>query len=397
MGAKSQTMEPLICSTESAATCQAVVIWIDWYAYHVARFQALLRHSELAGKVVGLELVGGVGVHAGLKFRENIPTSLPVETIFRAANWSEAGKWQLARAVWQRLNKLNPAIVLVPGYYTVPALAAAVWAKFHGKKSVLMTESTAHDHSRIWWRETLKKLLVRNLFDWAVAGGTPHRRYLQQLGFPPGRVARFYDVVDNDFFHDCCGEARRSHQAGDFGLPQQYFLYVGRIAAEKNTSALVAAYVRYRESGGSWSLVLVGDGPQCKEIRAMSANTPYADDIHFPGLKATSELPKYYAFASAFVLPSTREPWGLVVNEAMAASLPVVVSQRCGCAEDLVSEGENGFTFDPSQPNALTESLSRVSGLSQQERNEMGRRSYEIVCQFSLDSWACEIARIVSA
>ena len=136
-----------------SAACQVVVIWIDWYAYHVARFQGLLRHPELAGRVVGLELVGGVGVHAGLKFREEIPASLPVQTLLPGGNWKEAGKWQLARAVWQRLNRLSPSLVLVPGYYTVPAIAAAIWAKFKGKKSVLMTESTEHDHARVWWRE----------------------------------------------------------------------------------------------------------------------------------------------------------------------------------------------------------------------------------------------------
>jgi glycosyltransferase involved in cell wall biosynthesis len=160
---------------------------------------------------------------------------------------------------------------------------------------------------------------------------------------------------------------------------------------------LVSAYKQYREAGGSWHLVIVGDGPQREEIRALSENTGYPSDIHFPGLKPTSHLPPYYAFASAFVLPSLREPWGLVVNEAMAASLPVIVSQRCGCAEDLVQEGTNGFTFDPAQPDALTQSMLKLSQLTLAERTEMGRKSYDTVSRFSPAAWASEVARIATS
>ena len=86
-----------------------------------------------------------------------------------------------------------------------------------------------------------------------------------------------------------------------------------------------------------------------------------------------------------------------MVNEAMASGLPVVVSQKCGCVEDLVNEGVNGFTFDPSDSEALTDSLRRISGLSPEERDEMGRQSAAMVAGFSPDAWADEVARIVSA
>ena len=390
-----EPIQETAAGVRSNSQCEVAVIWIDWYAYHVARFRGLLRHPELTGKVAGLELVGGVGVHAGLKFRESIPESMPVQTLLPASNWSEAGKWQLARALWNRLDKLNPSLVLVPGYYTIPALTAAIWARVKGRKSVLMTESTAQDHARVWWREALKASLIKSLFNWAVAGGKPHRRYLEQLGFPVSRIAGFYDVVDNVFFDECCRQTRTSHRPADLGLPSDYFLYIGRVAAEKNIHGLLSAYVDYRKSGGSWSLVVVGDGPQLNEIRALASTTPYARDIHFPGLKASSELPSYYAFASAFVLPSTREPWGLVVNEAMAAGLPVIVSDRCGCAEDLVVHSENGFTFDPSQANSLSESLVRFGRLTPDARKRMGRRSVEIISRFSPDAWAAEIVRIL--
>ena len=109
--------------------CRVAVIWIDWYPYHVARFRGLDAAPELAGRAVGIEMVGGVGVHAGLKFREELPDTLPIETLMPNRSWGEASQFALARMLWQRLNRLDPEVVLVPGYYTLPAVVAAVWAR----------------------------------------------------------------------------------------------------------------------------------------------------------------------------------------------------------------------------------------------------------------------------
>lgn len=391
---KTQMTSVPVNSKPALRRCRVAVIWIDWYAYHLARFQGLLDNIDLAGSVAGIELVGGVGVHAGLKFREEIPAALPVHTLLPAANWREAKGLRLVMLLWNQLDRLNPEVVLVPGYYTLPGIAAALWAKANRRRTVLMTESTGHDHRRTWWKEALKGALVRGLFDWAVAGGAPHRRYLERLGFRPDRIARFYDVVDNDFFGERSQALRKCYAPSDFDLPEHYFLYVGRLAEEKNVAGLLNAYLQYRVSGGNWSLVFVGDGPQHQDLRKMAAASPFGSDVHFEGLRGTPDLPQYYGFAGCFVLPSTREPWGLVANEAMACGLPVILSERCGCVEDLLREHENGLSFDPAQPDALTICLTAISGLSSETRQAMGHRSREIIERFSPTAWAAEIAHI---
>ncbi len=374
-----------------------VVIWIDWYAYHVARFEGLSGHQDLGGHVAGIEMVGGVGVHAGLKFREDLPAALPVETLFPDRSWGEVKGWKMASALWRRLNRLSPEVVLVPGYYTAPGLAAALWGKLKGRRTVLMTESTEGDHKRRAGKEALKGLVIRLLFDWAVAGGAPHRRYLERLGFPPERIAGFYDVVDNAFFRHQSQAIRKHSRAVDFDLPEQYFLYVGRLAAEKNVVGLLESYLEYRKAGGRWSLVFVGDGPERQPLERVASRSKFVRDIYFPGLRTTAELPQFYAFAGCFVLPSTREPWGLVANEAMAAGLPVIISRRCGCAEDLLAEGENGCSFDPGLLGDLTSCLTAVSALDRTSLLDMGRRSQEIISRFSPEAWAAEVARIVTS
>lgn len=377
--------------------CKVAVIWIDWYPYHVARFRGLDSAPSLTGRTVGIELVGGIGVHAGLKFRETLPADLPIETLMPGTSWKEADHFLLSRMLWRRLSQLRPEVVLVPGYYTLPAIAAALWARFHGATSVLMTESTAVDHQRNTWKESLKSLGLRALFNWAVSGGKRHVSYLHQLGFPANRIAGFYDVVDNEMFRNGAS-ALRSQSPADHALPNsKYFLYVGRLAEEKNVSGLLQSWLTYRDSGGTWPLVLVGDGPEAPALKAAAAASPYASDVLFPGLRSSEQLLPYYAFAGCFVLPSTREPWGLVVNEAMAASLPILASNRCGCGPDLVIQGLNGFDFDPTDGQALTALLHTISAMTDAQRARMGICSTEIIRSFSPARFGLSIASIANS
>jgi len=372
------------------------VIWIDWYSYHISRFRALFENSILQKQVSGIELVGGCGVHSGMRFRDDSRAGLPIFSLFPEADWDQTGQLTLAQAVWKKLNELKPSAVLVPGWYTAPALAAALWTKVNRKRSILMSESTEFDHRRVWWKETLKHLLIKMLFDYSVAGGKPHVRYLEQLGFPPERIARFYDVVDNHFYRE---ETLRARQDLDLkrktGLPESYFLYVGRLAQEKNIAACLRAFAKYRKQGGTWWFVFVGVGAERQMLEQLAKDLDIQQCVVFAGLKNSKETAEYYAFAGCFVLPSTREPWGLVVNEAMASALPVVVSNRCGCAEDLVLPGQNGYIFDPSNEASLTDCLLKISSMPEEERQTFCRKSLEVVADFSPEHWASEVARVV--
>jgi glycosyltransferase involved in cell wall biosynthesis len=371
------------------------VIWIDWYSYHISRFRALVANETLKGQVTGIELVGGCGVHTGMQFRDQNRGGLPITSLFPTKDWNQVGRTEVARALWKKLNELRPSLVLVPGIYTLPGLAAALWAKLHGRRTVLMSETTQQDYRRHWWREMPKRLLMGMLFDYGIAGGKPHARYLRELGFPLDRIARFYDVVDNQFFSDAASSARAvSNPRNALKLPDNYFLYVGRLSPEKNVAGLVKAFARYQEQGGSWSLVLVGDGPDRAQLEELATAFGVRDTVQFRGFQATRDIVPYYAFAGCFVLPSLREPWGLVVNEAMASRLPVIVSSRCGCAEDLVHPGANGYLFDPASDEDLTGRLSAIGALDAPSLHAMGERSLEIISGYSPEHWAAEVAQI---
>ena len=214
-----------------------------------------------------------------------------------------------------------------------------------------------------------------------------------QLGMPPSRIALGYNAVDNDYFAGAATFWRQAEN-GRSGLPPvPYFLAVSRFVAEKNLMRLITAFADYRarcDSQAAWDLVLCGDGPERSGLEQAIASSGAGTSIHRPGFLQSDALPRWYAHAGAFVLPSLSEPWGLVVNEAAACGLPLLVSSRAGCASTLVPEprGTTGTQFDPFDINAIVDSLNWISALDADERNAMGLRAVRTVSAWGPDRFA---------
>ncbi len=166
---------------------------------------------------------------------------------------------------------------------------------------------------------------------------------------------------------------------------------------QKNLPGLLNAYASYRRAAGpgAWKLVLLGDGELRPALEAQLTALDLTADVSLPGFKQYAELPAYYGLAGAFVHASTREPWGLVVNEAMAAGLPVLVSERCGCAYDLVAFGENGWTFPPTNAAVLAAFLARLATCEPSTLAAMGESSRRRIEQWSPDAFAANLQRAV--
>ncbi len=134
----------------------------------------------------------------------------------------------------------------------------------------------------------------------------------------------------------------------------------------------------------------MGDGPLRSELCQLINDLGLEGSVLLTGFRQYADLPAYYGLASAFILASTTDQWGLVVNEAMASSLPVLVSNRCGCARDLVREGVNGYTFDPYDEEGLAELMFRTADLARGESalQKMGAASREIIKAWGPDRFA---------
>jgi len=221
----------------------------------------------------------------------------------------------------------------------------------------------------------------------------------------------------------CFADAHAStHSTGDsppdtgLQIPTRpYFLASNRFVERKNLARLIRAYAKYGESfpqlsGVAWPLVLLGDGELrgdlevlCAELglrkagglsHGVTENTEGENaNLHsgkfqspaegglvvFAGFRQIEELPSFYAGAGAFVHPALEEPWGLVINEAMASGLPVISSRNVGAAEELVLEGKTGYLFDPMSVQDMADAMARFAALSIDARREMGAAALERV------------------
>jgi glycosyltransferase involved in cell wall biosynthesis len=213
----------------------------------------------------------------------------------------------------------------------------------------------------------------------------------------PERIFFGYDAVDNNYFGANADAVRANPEKKrrEHGLPEIYFLASARFVEKKNLAGLLDAYARYRlRAASAWPLVLLGDGPLRPDLERLRDAFGLRDHVLMPGFRQYAELPAHYALAGAFVHASSVEPWGLVVNEAAASGLPLLVSNRCGCAPELVRDGVNGCTFDPGDAAALAEKMERVAA-PDFPRAAFGLRSREIVAEWGPERFARGLAQSI--
>jgi len=212
--------------------------------------------------------------------------------------------------------------VIIGGWDTVPNWIAVLLAP--KRKTSVVVESSIFESSTAGYKSCLKRLFLKNVQK-AYASGQPHKRLLEALGFK-GQIiitkgVGIFNIVPQPQFTAHTSVCK--------------FLYVGRLVKVKNLEFIINIFNRHPEL----ELSIIGFGVE--EIRLKSIA---CDNIRFLGAIANIELSKYYQAADVFILPSVSEPWGLVVEEALNNGLPVMVSDKVGCHEDLVNKN-TGVVF----------------------------------------------------
>jgi glycosyltransferase involved in cell wall biosynthesis len=316
-------------------------------------------------------------------------------------------------------RNLRTDVALLPSYFHW-SLALNAATRLVGGRVVMMNETHAGT-ARARGLKAIFKRQVVSRFHAGFVGGAPHRRYFASLGLPTKKIFTGYDAVDNDYF-SMNAEKIRGREAEvrkQYDLPKHFFLSLGRFVSKKNLNTLIKAYCDYLASSPDSQphLVMVGSGEDetklrtlCRELglptyektafeigtrKSGIGNEP--PGVHFYGFRPIEENPFFYGLADAFILPSLWEEWGLVVNEAMACGLPVIVSQTAGCAEDLVQEGVNGFTFDPRNVQQLADLMLKISAFQPFKLSELGNASREIISHWGCDNFAQNALRAALA
>ena len=294
------------------------------------------------------------------------------------------------------LRRARPEVIVCGGYNYLASWQALRWARRNQVQFLLWCESTASDHrGEHLLVESLKENFLRSC-DGFVVPGKSALEYLQRLGAPLGKVFVAPNAVDTNLF--ATGErtvrerAERARQR--LGLPQRYFLFVGRLVKAKGVFDLLDAYSRLdAELRSQVGLVFAGDGPHRAELETLARDI-YPGAVHFPGFVHRDELASYYSLAECLVLPTHSDTWGMVVNEAMACGSPVICTDVAGCAADLVKT--NGRLVVPGDVRQLAEAMQEIAG-DPGLRSYMSQESTNLIRDFSPESCAAGIAEATLA
>jgi glycosyltransferase involved in cell wall biosynthesis len=300
--------------------------------------------------------------------------------------------WGLGRA----LRRHRPDVLIVSGYDHLAFWMALLYSRLLRKRLVLWFESSllSAEH-KAGPMAALKRFFVRRA-DAYVAFGTKARECLEVFGARPENIFTGINTVDMDEHREAYRAARMdtSLVTERAKYPPVLFLFVGRLIPLKNLERLIEALATLRDP--DIGLLIVGGGPQEAGLKALCRRLG-AIQVYFEGFRDHQDLSRYYAMSDALVLPSVKEVWGLVVNEALASGLYVLCSERAGAGHDLLQDGWNGRLFDPYSVAAIADSLRDVKARIVQIRARREEISDHACREFGIERCARAFREAVRA
>lgn len=287
-------------------------------------------------------------------------------------------------SVISELKKFNPDVVISAGWDLLSYQAAFFYSKIARKKFILWSGSTRYELS---WRRTLASPLVRLMVkgsDAYIAYGTRAKEYLIFLGAKPKKIFISWNTTNIEYFRKESENYKKEKKSikKKLGIKTaKVILYVGQLIERKGVKYLIEAFRKIKKEDKDVSLLIIGYGLLEKELMHLVKRQKISDVIFFGGVK-WEETPKYYAIADVLVLPSLEEVWGLVINEAMATGLPVIVTKVAGGSADLIRENENGFVVSPRSSGQIFQTLKRIIN-DDKKSKMMSEKSSEIIESFT--------------
>ena len=360
--------------------------------YRIPVFNALAKKNDLEVHVVFLSETDSM-LRQWVVYKKEIQFSYQVLPSWRRRIGNNH-MVLLNRGLCAALSRWQPKVVILGGYNYLSSWQTIVWARKHDVPLVLWCESNLNDRrSNHILIKFMKRMFLRRS-DGFVVPGKASFEYLMTFGISPNAISTAPNAVDIGLFARGADWAKR-HEAEvrrEFDLPSRFFLFVGRLVPEKGVFDFLEAYQELDSCLRSEvSLVFAGGGAgEMALLRRASHIKP--GRVQFVGFIQREQLPSYYGLAEGFVFPTRSDPWGLVVNEAMACGLPVVVSRVAGCTADLVRDGWNGYIVSPGDISKIGESM-RALAEQPALAKRMGLRSADHIRHYSPEACAAGLAR----
>lgn len=340
--------------------------------YAVPLYRLMAKHPQLDVKVAYCSLQG-VENNFDSGFGINVSWDIPLLDGYQwqqMRNNSPQPKlgvfWGLINwELWKLITTEDfDAVVIYTGYNYLSFWIAFLACKLRNTKFLFSTDaSTIEPRNKNKLKTLLKKVLLPPIFklaDMILVSSSPGRNVVANLGIKNEKIILTPFTVDNDWWLSQKTLVNTNQIRKDWNIPinSKVILFCAKLQPWKAPLDLLRAFA-LADLTNSY-LVFAGEGPLRQELEAESKILGVEDKVRFLGFVNQSQLPSVYTSADLFVLPSTYEPFGVVVNEAMLCGCPVIVSDKVGAGYDLVVEGKTGFVYTAGDIQALSDTLKRA-------------------------------------
>jgi L-malate glycosyltransferase len=324
-----------------------VFMWENFGPMHVDRCIAVAKRFEGSRRVIGIELGGRSDTY---DWSPGSSSSFVKLTLFPKATVADISAAKIFLKLLKACIAIGAADFFFCRYERPETLIVSIILRLLGRRVFTMNDSKFDDKPRELKRE-LVKLLFYLPYNGALIAGRRSAEYLQFFHFPKGRIAYNYDTISIARIREQPGLVPAP---GGANFDSRYFAVVARMVAKKNLFVLLEAFSLYARSvAAPRKLHLCGSGPLEQQLKNRAAELGISDLTVFHGFLEASSVNRILAEAVALLLVSTEEQFGLVIPEAFAMGVPVIVSANCGACDELVRSGINGFVVEPDNPRGM--------------------------------------------
>jgi len=377
----------------STARIRSVRIYHNnlWARYKGAIFTQVFANSDSNGVSTFFVQVGETSVdRKGLGGADRYYHRYPYKLLFKGS-YDQVPSYKMITSLSADLI-MNPSdLVVLPGYHRPEYWVMLLICMLRRRRRAVFCDSTAFDRKKSPFKEKAKAMFFRRC-DGFFCYGSRSKQYVASYGIDPRKI---YDGCQAAALaHGYEAAAIRAHYVGNSLAAEcsLRFLYIGRLAEEKGLFDLLDAFARVRQELPAARLDLVGSGALEEDLRERAGHLGISSAVTFLGTKTPHDIGQLLMNSAAMILPSLREPWGLVVNEALSFGCPVVVSDICGCVPELVIDGVTGYSFPVGDVGALAQAMSKAQLLSQ-DRAAVALRCLDVIAKFTPENAAAQFLR----
>lgn len=288
----------------------------------------------------------------------------------------------------------NNDIIVIGGYEQPTYILISILCRILKKHYVISYDGISTDRLKDKensFKKIIKNMVIKNA-SYILGNGTVSKRYFNEVfNYPKERIYNQYLTVDSEKINELYKnrekyrkEYRKKYNIAD---NQKVLIYSGRLVEVKNLESVIKAIGKLKRN--DITFLVLGSGELEESLRELAQNLN-VNMIITGFIVEQEELFKSYFAGNCFILPSIYEPWGLVVNEAMFAGLPVLVSSICGCSLDLVKNGINGYIIDPLN---ISDISNKILGIL--SKDNFGYESRNIIDSWNFNSSKSELENVI--